>query len=156
MITALSIARACLRRRSLLTVAAVVSLPACAPQRSPDMPAPMQLFSEVREMLAVAEPSPEYYRARSQLDSMGPEVDAVLVASITSRAIDDVGRLYIPLEGGSARLFMNGRTVEGSWRIDSNSRDGIMFLDSEGELIGFGNMRVWAIFAPDYATVTVD
>lgn len=31
-------------------------------------------------MLAVAEPSPEYYRARSQLDSMGPEVDAVLVA----------------------------------------------------------------------------
>lgn len=80
MFTALSIARACLRRRSLLTVAAVASLPACAPQRSPDLPAPMQLFSEVRDMLAVSEPSPEYYRARTQLDSMGPEVDAVLVA----------------------------------------------------------------------------
>src|SRR5690606_8896704 len=58
--TALTMARACLRRRSLLTVAAVAGLPACAPQRSPDLPAPMQLFSEVRVKLAVSVPSPEY------------------------------------------------------------------------------------------------
>lgn len=40
----------------------------------------MQFVTEVREILAIGEPSPEYYRARARLDEMGPEVDAVLVA----------------------------------------------------------------------------
>lgn len=80
MATAMSMARACLRRRCWLTAAAMASLAACAPQRSPEQPAPVQFFTEVRDMLAIGEPSPEYYRARARLDEMGPEVDAVLVA----------------------------------------------------------------------------
>ena len=68
-----------LRQRSWLT-GAVVSLLACAPGRSPEQPAPARFFAEVREMLAIGEPSPEYYRARARLDEMGPQVDAALVA----------------------------------------------------------------------------
>lgn len=77
--TAMSRARDCLRRR-WITAAAMASLPACATHRSPEQPAPVQFFNEVRDMLAIGEPSPEYYRARTRLDGMGPEVDAVLVA----------------------------------------------------------------------------
>lgn len=73
--------RACFHGRSLMTAAAaIVALPACSTHRSPEQPAPVQLFAEVRSMLAVSEPSPEFYRARSELDEMGPEVEAVLAA----------------------------------------------------------------------------
>jgi len=79
--TANSGARAVLLRRWWLVAAAVATLPACAGgHRPPQQPAPVQFFSEVRDMLAIGEPSPEYYRARARLDEMGPEVDAVLVA----------------------------------------------------------------------------
>lgn len=67
-------------RRGWVAAAAMASLPACATHRTSEQPAPVQLFNEVREMLALREPSPEYYRARSRLDGLGPEVDAVLVA----------------------------------------------------------------------------
>src|SRR5690606_23296504 len=76
----------------LATAAAVVALPACGPQRSPQQPAPVQFFSEVREMLAIGGPSPEYYRARARLDELGPEVDAVLVAIARDRPNRPVAR----------------------------------------------------------------
>lgn len=68
------------RRRPWLAAAAMVGLPACGAHRSPEQPAPVRFFAEVREMLAMGQPSPEYYRARTRLADMGPEVDAVLVA----------------------------------------------------------------------------
>ena len=80
MATAKSRALPRLSARSWLTAAAMAGLPGCAPQRSPEQPAPVQFFNEVRDMLAIGEPSPEYYRARTRLDELGPEVDAVLVA----------------------------------------------------------------------------
>lgn len=79
MATALRKARARLRHGPWLA-AAMATLPACGGHRSPEQPAPVRFFTEVRDMLAIGEPSPEYYRARTQLDGMGPEVDAVLVA----------------------------------------------------------------------------
>ena len=81
MYTTLARTRACFSGRSLLTAAAaMVGLPACSAHRSPEQPAPVHFAAEVRSMLAVSEPSPEFYRARSELDEMGPEVEAVLVA----------------------------------------------------------------------------
>lgn len=79
-------------RRPWLAAVAIASFPACAPQRSPEQPAPMRFFAEVREMLAIGEPSPEYYRARSRLANMGPEVDAVLVAIARDREAKPVAR----------------------------------------------------------------
>jgi hypothetical protein len=64
----------------LLAAAAIASLPACAHQHTLEQPASVRFFTEVREMLAIGEPSPEYYSARTRLEDMGTEVDAVLVA----------------------------------------------------------------------------
>src|SRR5690606_1570996 len=60
--------------------------------RSPEQAAPIPLFSEVRAMLALGEPSPEYYRARTRLEDLGPEVDAVLVAVARDEAARPVAR----------------------------------------------------------------
>ena len=93
MYTTLARTRACFRGRSLVTAAAaLVGFPACSTHRSPEQPAPVHLVAEVRSMLAVSEPSPEFYRARSELDEMGPEVEAVLVAIARDPANRPVAR----------------------------------------------------------------
>jgi hypothetical protein len=43
------------------------------------MPAPVRFSIEVSRILNHRQTSPDYYRARSRLEQMGPEVDAVLV-----------------------------------------------------------------------------
>ncbi len=70
-------------KRTLLPVGigmpALLGLAACAPHRPPNVPAPVRFTMEVRQILNHRETSPDYYRARSRIEQMGPEVDAVLV-----------------------------------------------------------------------------
>lgn len=58
---------------------ALLGLAACAPHRAPVLPAPARFSMEVRQILNHRESSPDFYRARSRLEQMGPEVDGVLV-----------------------------------------------------------------------------
>lgn len=59
--------------------AALLGLAACGGRRSPELPAPARFTAEVRAILAVEHPTPEYYEALGRLEGMGPAVDAVLV-----------------------------------------------------------------------------
>ncbi len=80
-------------------------------------------------------------------------VNAVVVARINAQPIpgDPEGRLYIPLEGGPATLFVRGKQIEGRW----SEQRGFQFFTSDGELIDLRAFKHWVIFAPGNATVTV-
>jgi hypothetical protein len=59
---------------------ALLGLAACAPNRPPELPAPARFSMEVRQILNHRESSPDFFRARSRIEQMGPEVDAILVS----------------------------------------------------------------------------
>lgn len=122
MSNALMTACRALRGRRWLA-AAIVGLPACSGHRSPEQPAPVRFFSEVREMLALAEPSPEYYQARARLEDMGPEVDAVLVAI----AQDPEGR---PVARSNALMLLADRRSSAALPV---LRETLLTDDSEAQ-----------------------
>ena len=78
-------------------------------------------------------------------------VDAVLVASIEARPIPDdpEGRLYIPLRGGKATLYLRGRAIPGRW----DSSGGVSFVTSLGDAVDLAPFKTWVLFAPSNATV---
>jgi hypothetical protein len=80
----------CLPGRALL-VCALVGLGACW-RGSPPPTAPQRLTHRVREILAREEPSPRFYRERGRLESMGAELDPVLVGLVNSRDADETVR----------------------------------------------------------------
>jgi hypothetical protein len=74
-------------------------------------------------------------------------VDAVLVAAIEARVIpgDAEGRLYIPLRGGEATLFVRGKAVPGRWEVPAGQ--GVRFVTEEGG-VDLAPFKTWVIFTP--------
>jgi len=81
------------------------------------------------------------------------QVDAVLIAEVTARPVpgDNEGRLFIPVNGGSAKLLWRGRVQEGSWSVDG----GLRFTDLSGRRVSLEALVTWAAFVPQSATVEV-
>ncbi len=79
-------------------------------------------------------------------------VDGVLVASIEARAIpnDAEGRLYIPLRGGPATLYLRGRAVEGVWSLSNGL--GVQFATAEGG-VDLTPFKLWVVYTPNYDDV---
>lgn len=82
------------------------------------------------------------------VDSSGQpvQVDAVLLARVDARRIPDdpAGRLFIPLDGGEARLYWKGRVHEGTWA----SEGGLRFVGDEGAEVDLERLVTWAAFVP--------
>lgn len=80
-------------------------------------------------------------------------VDAALVARVQARPYpgDPEGRLYLPLEGGEATLYLRGRAVPGRWTLRDN--EGVLFVAEGGEPVDLAPFKTWILFAPQYAEV---
>lgn len=80
-------------------------------------------------------------------------VDAVLLARVQARPFpgDPEGRLYLPLDGGEATLYLRGRAVPGRWVL--GDRDGVLFVAPDGEPVDLAPFKTWILFAPQYAEV---
>lgn len=80
-------------------------------------------------------------------------VDAVVVANLAGASVLDGGtkleRLSITSNSGSATLYLNGRTVSGSWR----TAGGFTFLDSQGAALDLTPLKTWVIFVPPWGEV---
>ncbi len=79
-------------------------------------------------------------------------VDAVLLANIEAVPVpgDTEGRLYIPMRGGTATLYLNGKAIKGRWDI----ANGIRFTSSLGEIIDLAPFKTWVAYAPQNASVS--
>ena len=80
-------------------------------------------------------------------------VDVVLVARITAAPYpnDPEGRLYIPLSGGEATLYVRGTRVPGQW----SRNNGVTFTSSTGDTIDLTPFKHWVVFAPTYSRISV-
>ena len=86
------------------------------------------------------------------VDAFGERVlvDAVVVASIEARPLPDdpEGRLYIPLRGGLATLFIGGKMVSGSWSKEQGV--GVEFVSDEQLPVDLSPFKTWMILTPEY------
>ncbi len=75
-------------------------------------------------------------------------VDAVVMAKISARPLPDdpEGRLYIPLQGGPATLYVHGRAVRGHWDLAG----GLRFTTESGQPIDLAPFRTWFVMTPTY------
>lgn len=113
-------------------------------------------FSYIREL--------DIYRWRrngeNAVDHRGEAVlvEAVLLARIDARAIPDdpAGRLYIPLRGGDATLYLRGKAIEGRWQPGQSQGQGVTFVRSDGVAMDLTPFRTWMLFAPSYAELRQD
>lgn len=76
--------------------------------------------------------------------------DAVLVGAITARQLpgDTAGRLYIPLDGGEATLYLKGRAERGTWVLRDGR--GVRFVTAGGEEVDLAPFRTWVMLTPTY------
>jgi hypothetical protein len=110
-------------------------------------------FSYIREL--------DIYRWRrngeNAVDYQGEAVfvEAVLIARIDVRPIPDdpAGRLYIPLRGGEATLYLRGKAIDGRWLPAQSEGQGVAFIGADGEPVDLTPFRMWLLFAPGYARV---
>lgn len=88
-------------------------------------------------------------RPSGRLDEPGVRVDAVLAASIDARPFpnDPLRRLSIPLRGGPARLFLQGKVLEGQWGL---AGDGVTFVSTELGRVDLVPFTVWTVFTPRF------
>jgi len=88
-------------------------------------------------------------------DASGEDVlvDAVVVARVTAFPYldDPAGRLYLPLDGGEATLYMDGKAVPGRW----NPTGGFQFVTEGGEVVDLTPFKHWILYVPEYADVSV-
>lgn len=79
------------RRARLLALPLLAAggLGACGAFRYVPQPAPARLTEEVRAVLNTEEPSPEFFRARTRLEAMGPELDEVLITLLKDPSADE-------------------------------------------------------------------
>lgn len=63
-------------------LAALAFLVACTPRQTVEVPLAQQLSTQVRSVLGSRQPSAEYYRERSRLRDMGPDLDVILIGLI--------------------------------------------------------------------------
>ena len=77
-------------------------------------------------------------------------MDAVLVGHVTAVTIpgDTAGRLYIPLEGGAATLYLEGVAERGTWELADGV--GLRFRTSAGDLVDLAPFRTWTLLTPTY------
>lgn len=75
-------------------------------------------------------------------------VDAVLLAKIDATPLPDdpEGRLYIPLQGGPATLYLHGQAVAGHWQLG----DGVQFFTEDGKSVDVAPFRIWVVMTPTY------
>lgn len=75
-------------------------------------------------------------------------VDAVVMAKISARPLPDdpEGRLYIPLQGGPATLYVHGRAVRGHWDL----ADGVRFVTESGQPVDLAPFQTWFVMTPTY------
>jgi hypothetical protein len=75
-------------------------------------------------------------------------VDAVVMAKISARPLPDdpEGRLYIPLQGGPATLYLHGRAVRGHWDL----ANGLRFVTADGQPVDLTPFRTWFVMTPTY------
>lgn len=97
-----------------------------------------------------------WQRAGQDASDAGGEavlVEAVVVAHIDAVPIpnDPEGRLYIPMNGGDAALYLRGKRIEGRW----TSAGGFEFIGEDGESIDLTPFKHWVLFAPREADVAV-
>ncbi|HZJ08396.1 MAG TPA: DUF3048 domain-containing protein [Trueperaceae bacterium] len=85
-----------------------------------------------------------------QPDGQVLEMQAVLVGDIIVQPIpdDEAGRLYIPIRGGRASLYLEGRVVTGSWEIIDGT--GLTFVSDAGVRVDLANLRTWVVLSPSY------
>ena len=78
-------------------------------------------------------------------------VDAVVVAEVEARPIPDdpEGRLYLPLRGGPATLYLRGKAIPGRWEPEG----GVRFVTSLGDVVDLTPFKTWVLFAPGNALV---
>jgi len=75
-------------------------------------------------------------------------VDAVVMAKISARPLPDdpEGRLYIPLQGGPATLYLHGRAIAGHWDL----ANGLRFVTADGQPVDLAPFRTWFVMTPTY------
>ncbi len=75
-------------------------------------------------------------------------VDAVVLAKIDATPLPDdpEGRLYIPLKGGPATLYLHGQAVAGHWQL----KNGIEFFTAAGQPVDLAPFRTWIVMTPTY------
>lgn len=78
-------------------------------------------------------------------------MEAVLVGEITAHPIPDdtAGRLYIPLEGGAATLYLKGRAETGRWEL-AEGNAGVRFRTATGTVVDLAPYRTWVMLTPTY------
>ena len=78
-------------------------------------------------------------------------VDAVVVARIIAQPQpnDPEGRLYIPLRGGDATLYLRGKEITGTWTPEN----GFTFIGEDGP-IDLTPFKHWVMFVPAGAEVS--
>ena len=87
-------------------------------------------------------------------DASGEAVfaSAILIADIAAVPVpgDTEGRLYIPMRGGTATLYLRGKAISGRWDLVN----GVQFTSSLGEIVDLTPFKTWIVYAPQTATVT--
>lgn len=147
-----------LRLDRLVELTGVVPQP---PEEAPDATAVEVRFSgDYRSGFSYIRPLDRYRWHRNgegAVDASGDAVtvEAVLVARIDARPIPDdpYGRLYIPLRGGGATLYLRGKAIDGRWSLGGEQGNGVVFESADGEEIDITPFRTWITFAPQNAIV---
>jgi hypothetical protein len=94
--------------------------------------------------------------AASDASGQAVLVDGVLVAAIEARAIpgDAEGRLYIPMRGGAATLYLRGKAVQGEWSLSSGGL-GLQFATPEGG-VDLTPFKLWVVYTPAFDRVVAE
>ena len=84
-------------------------------------------------------------------DEVPVAVDAVLIGGVSAQVIpgDSEGRLNIPMNGGPATLYANGRAIDGRWELRAGVGVGFVGPDGAVDLTPY---RTWVVLSPGYAT----
>jgi hypothetical protein len=80
------------RSRAAALLMGVAGVAACGAFQGPPQPYPVRLANDVRQVLAIGGPSPEFYRERARLETMGSDLDQVLVDLIEDGGADETAR----------------------------------------------------------------
>ncbi|MEZ4631621.1 MAG: DUF3048 domain-containing protein [Deinococcales bacterium] len=75
-------------------------------------------------------------------------VDAVVIAQADADVIDNEGRLRVDMSGGSAKLYLRGKEIEGRWA----GQNGFMFIDSLNQVIDLKPFKTWVMILPPWAS----
>ncbi len=76
----------------------------------------------------------------------------IIVQYVSTRVIDDLGRLKMELEGeGKALIFRDGIVINGSWKKAGNQWT--IFYDEEGKEVQLNSGQTWIQIVPENASV---